>query len=834
MTRLLLILAGALAVLAGAYGLTAALAPNHAAAKALGSVFESLAGAAGLGDVLVGVVPGGGLVALGCVLLGLGARRRSGGDSEALADDLATTDPRMARKVEKQAGRMAKRGSVLEAAELCFASGLLEKSAQLFEQGGEFVRAAEIRHDQNRFQEAAELYVRAGQHDTAGTIYAAQNAFAEAAECYDQAGRMSVAAEMYEKAGNAHRAGECYAACEFHRYAARAFIQAQDWPRAARSLEDVVREEGVGQNDPQKREELRKLVLQTAKLYEQADDLKAAQRVLEHGECWSAAAEVALRRDEISKAAELFQRSGDAPRAAEALRRIGEETAAAQILGEHLRDQGDPEEAARMLVQAGDFQEAGDLYRNLEAYPLAGECYERCGEFHQAGDMLRLAGEWARAAENFARAGAHEDAAGCHAQLGDREAEAEALVAAGLHLRAGRVHHGEGRDEAAIEALQQVAPDHGDFQAASLLLAQLFRARSQPGLAVARMKQATASLEVGPDTAALFYTLGVCLEEAGEHADARQVFERIHGAQYNFEDVEARLHRLRSIEESLPLRGATSGSGLETPAEPAEARYQIVAELGRGGMGIVYKAVDSVLDRTVAFKVLPDALKDNPQALKNFLREAKSAAKLNHPNIVTVYDAGEQQGRYYIAMEYVDGTTLKEIVRRRGLIAPGGVLHVALQMGEALRYAHSQKVVHRDIKTANAMWTREKKAKIMDFGLAKVVEEVRNHTTLVSGTPYYMSPEQTLGKNVDHRTDIYSLGVTLFELATGTLPFKEGNVPYHHVHTPAPDPREANPNLPEPLAGLISRCLQKDPDDRYPGAGEMVDEIRALMGQAGS
>ncbi len=170
-------------------------------------------------------------------------------------------------------------------------------------------------------------------------------------------------------------------------------------------------------------------------------------------------------------------------------------------------------------------------------------------------------------------------------------------------------------------------------------------------------------------------------------------------------------------------------------------------------MGIVYKAKDTVLDRIVAYKVLPDALKENPQALKNFLREAKSAAQLNHPNIVTVYDAGEQDGRYYIAMEFVDGNTLKEIVRRRGAIASGGVLHVLVQMCEALAFAHDKKIVHRDIKTANTMWTRDRKAKIMDFGLAKIVEEVRNHTTLVSGTPYYMSPEQTLGpqRRLPHR-----------------------------------------------------------------------------------
>jgi serine/threonine-protein kinase len=236
-----------------------------------------------------------------------------------------------------------------------------------------------------------------------------------------------------------------------------------------------------------------------------------------------------------------------------------------------------------------------------------------------------------------------------------------------------------------------------------------------------------------------------------------------------------------------------------------------------------------VLDRTVAFKVLPETLKENPQALKNFLREAKSAAALNHPNIVTIFDAGEQDGVYYIAMEYVDGNTLKEIVKHRGKISSGGIVHVFAQLCEALAYAHEKKIVHRDIKTANAMWTRDRKAKIMDFGLAKVIEEVRNHTTVVSGTPYYMSPEQTLGKNIDHRTDIYSLGVTVFEMATGTLPFTEGNLPYHHVHTPPPDPREYAPEVPAVLAEIVLRCMEKDPANRFQSTTEIVAELKSSL-----
>jgi serine/threonine-protein kinase len=152
-----------------------------------------------------------------------------------------------------------------------------------------------------------------------------------------------------------------------------------------------------------------------------------------------------------------------------------------------------------------------------------------------------------------------------------------------------------------------------------------------------------------------------------------------------------------------------------------------------------------------------------------------------------------------------------------------------MQISEALAYAHEKKIVHRDIKPANAMWTRDKKVKLMDFGLAKVVEEARNHTTVVAGTPYYMSPEQTLGKNIDHRTDIYSLGVAIFEMATGTVPFKEGNIPYHHVHTAPPKIRELRPDLPSTLSDIVERCLEKDPGNRYQSASEILDEVRTSL-----
>ena len=689
------------------------------------------------------------------------------------------------------------------------------------------------------FAESAELYQKAGRFDTAGTILSTQGDFAGAAECFAKANRMSVAAEMFEKAENHLRAGECYMQVGFARHAAQSFVKAQAWAKAAGALEEVITEEfartTTGQ-DPKKQKELRTLVLQAGRLYEQAGNLDKAQAVLERGNCHSAAGEIALRLERFAAAAELFQRGHEPLRAAEALQRLGEDGEAARILGEYHRDRGEDEEAAAAFERAGEWLGAGDLYRKLERHAEAGAAYERQGDSNLAAEMFRLAGDTPRAAAMYERAGRYAEAAECFASVGDRAKQAELLERAGQLLKAGEMYHELGRDDDAIKLLQKVEAGSAEFGPASALLGRIFRAKGMHSLAVKKLKQAIGSAELSRETVQAYYALAEVEELSGEVREAVDIYEKILAFDYHFADVEKRLATARTKAALLPTSESLGTQGTaERSLTPSHqpARYQIVGELGRGGMGIVYKANDTVLDRVVAFKVLPDALKENPQALKNFLREAKSAAQLNHPNIVTVYDAGEQDGRYYIAMEYVDGTTLKEILRRRHVIAASGVLHVLVQMCEALAYAHEKKIVHRDIKTANTMWTRDKKAKIMDFGLAKVVEEVRNHTTLVSGTPYYMSPEQTLGRNVDHRTDIYSLGVTIYELATGTLPFRDGNVPYHHVHTPAPDPRSVNPNLPLPLARIISRCLQKAPDDRYQSTREILAELRAAVNEGG-
>jgi serine/threonine-protein kinase len=279
------------------------------------------------------------------------------------------------------------------------------------------------------------------------------------------------------------------------------------------------------------------------------------------------------------------------------------------------------------------------------------------------------------------------------------------------------------------------------------------------------------------------------------------------------------------------LANAAPG-GLASPGE--SGRYEILGEIGRGAMGVVYKARDTRLGRVVALKRLPESLKEHPTAVRLFLREARAAAALNHPNVVTLFDAGEEAGAYYLTMEFLDGLPIDKILKSKGVLPPRAAAGLALQVAQGLEYAHGERIVHRDIKPSNLFFTRSRVAKIMDFGLAKMIEEVRRAATVIGGTPYYMAPEQAVGEAVDHRADLYAFGVTLFELVTGRVPFPSGDVTYHHRHTAPPDPREVRPGIPDALSELILALMEKAPGDRPATTGEVVQRLAHLARTLGA
>src|SRR3989440_2420768 len=274
------------------------------------------------------------------------------------------------------------------------------------------------------------------------------------------------------------------------------------------------------------------------------------------------------------------------------------------------------------------------------------------------------------------------------------------------------------------------------------------------------------------------------------------------------------------------------------------SHYRILEQLGAGGMGVVYKAQDLRLGRYVAIKVLPDDRSLDSAAVQRFQIEARAASALNHPHICTIHEIDEHEGRHFIVMELLEGQTLKDRIAGKPMDT-SSIVEFAMQIADALEAAHAKNIAHRDLKPTNIHVTVSGQAKLLDFGLAKLAREqpagdpstaptatqslTGAHTIL--GTMPYMSPEQVLGREVDHRTDLFSLGVVLYEMSTGRLPFVGGNAAEMIVriaHEDAPAIAPLNPRLPARLIRIIGKCLEKDRERRYQSAGELLADLRKL------
>jgi tRNA A-37 threonylcarbamoyl transferase component Bud32 len=284
-----------------------------------------------------------------------------------------------------------------------------------------------------------------------------------------------------------------------------------------------------------------------------------------------------------------------------------------------------------------------------------------------------------------------------------------------------------------------------------------------------------------------------------------------------------------------PIEDLTTSDAFPSAAIPPIGRYEIIRAIGRGAMSEVYLGRDPHINRMTAIKCMrfeeSFAAEEVNEIKEKFFREAESAGKLSHPNIVTIYDAGEAGDMAYIAMEYLDGVTLLRFTRKSQLLPVRQVVGYLAQVASGLEYAHSQGIVHRDIKPANIMLLPSGKIKITDFGIARIAATSQTQTGVVKGTPYYMSPEQFSGEKVDGRSDIFALGTLLFQLVTGTLPFFSESpaiLMNQIMNFPHPNPRAINPKVLPGVIRIIDHALEKDRDNRYQRAAAMAHDLRAL------
>ena len=563
------------------------------------------------------------------------------------------------------------------------------------------------------------------------------------------------------------------------------------------------------------------------------DCIIRAARCYEESKDYLSAAGMYEAKNELTSAAKMFAKAGNYLNAADI----------AEQLGNH-------EQAGDYFEMAGEFEKAAQRFEQVNLFERAASCYDKAGLKQKAGELLAGLGDTVRAAQlqlesgNFVEAGLLFQQAGALIEAEaayDEAAKANVLTPAAA-VGFGRIYLGSGRLDQAVKFLQPFRkdPDHG--REVVILLAECFVKKNQFNLAAEHFREALGGMD---DSVAehvdTFYGLASAYESAGQLEEAKDIYKKILLVDYYYKDVTGRLEKINEISSifhsgdsatnMLSRAGTGAPRGAQATMAPTKARrYEVIRKLGEGGMGVVYEARDTKLDRIVALKVLPSKLSKTEDFKTRFLREARAVAALSHANVVAVYDIGEEWGDSYIAMEFVDGASLRDLITKKKKLPLKQTLKYALQIAEGLGAAHRAGIIHRDIKPENVMVAKASdQVKLMDFGLARM-DSASNLTQegSVMGTWRYMAPEQVKGDRVTPAADVYSTGIMLFEMLAGEPPFIEGDLAYHQVNTIPPQLKDAHPEVSEELSDIVARCLAKKASDRFADGQELAVAIEAV------
>ncbi|MGM0557505.1 MAG: protein kinase domain-containing protein [Myxococcota bacterium] len=808
----------------------------HPSPSILHSFFALLAQAGTHIDIAEGADQGGGwqsglaivfgaIIAVG-IIAGIFFAVRS------LREKLASNTPRstpdsVGKETRRRVKKALSRGDYEGAGDLLVRAGEYEDASEIYLQGKSFLKAARAFRETGNLAQAIHYFKKAGEYEQAALLYAKDGQHRAAAAEFHAAQDFEKSAEHYEAAGDHRRAAENYERVDRFLDAARNYEQSESFRKAAQNYKQHFEqrlEEVDGELDElgEEREYARK----AGEMFRDAGDQGRASEVFHKAGFLAEAADCLRTSGDFTRAADLLMQAKQPLRAAQVLEEGGQKQKAARMRAEAALIEGDRIEAAELFQIAGDYDRAAELFEDVGRTEQAAILYEDLEEFSKAAELFEEAEKFGMAARCAEAAEKLSKAAELYGEAGDIDSQIRILRDQGDYFRAGRLLFEHRRFDEGLAVLESIDSSDPIYLRSLELQGDIYRAQGRYEKAYSRYRSALGNREVDKSTLPLFYKMARSLEEEQDLTGALDHYNAIVDVDSHFEDAKLRLEGIQKRLRRGSMPG-TSNSGIFQAQDGGEdglqRRYDIIDEVARGGMGIVYRARDTVLGRVVAFKILGENLRDNETAVKYFLREARAAAALSHPNIVTIYDAGEQDGEYYMAMEFVEGTTLKQLIKRTGALSEDKVRYILINCCRALHYAHSKGVIHRDIKSGNVMLTRDKSLKIMDFGLAKFLKEYQNNHTQQVGTPFYMSPEQIIGKDIDFRSDLYSLGCTVYECATGTVPFFKGDLSYHHVHTKPPGPRSINPALSKDFERVILKLLAKDPDERFQSAKSVIE-----------
>ena len=726
----------------------------------------------------------------------------------------------------KEARKAEKEKIFSRAGEFYRLAGEIDSAVEMYMKAEDYILAAGLMEQKGNWSAAANLYERGRQYRDAAKIYEKIKDYRSAFSMYEKINDYPRASEMAEKAEDYFKAAVMAEEAKTLERAAKLYIQANQYPQAAR-IHYKLLQQLVDSTEkrffPNYEAQLAKHANTTAMLYERINDHAKAAYCYQLARNHKKAAESYLADQKPEKAAEIYHQLKSYNKAFEILSGLTD-VSNKPLFAEVCYQLKKFDKAATLFQQCGNLGRAADACEQAKLYNIAAKIYEELGNFKRAAEMCLKANNKIRAAELYEKTGNFGNSAILYQQSGQNEKALESYLAIGRRIPAAKIALQIKDEDRAIFLLQAINPMEEEYKDACALLGVIFAERGMSSAAQRKFEEALERPTLTKTNLDIYFDLAMQQEKMGMRAEAADLYERILSVDFSHKEASRRLEELRrSAVYHIPdtfyvPQPSESVENIQTSGQPriVASRYELVEEMIHDASGKVYKASDQFFQRPVMIRILP---KQDQNLTQVILKCTQLSSALNHSNILAIYDGGKDKDDYFVCTEYVDGQTLRQYLSDHSLNIQE-VVQIAQQIILALAYVHKKGLIHGNLTPENIYVAADKSVKVTNFGNLAVWE--KQNAAVVK---QYLSPEQLTDLASDERSDVYSFGIILYELAYGNPPFSGVDVEQQHLSALPVFEETPLHTVPDFLIRIMKKSLSKDRNRRYANADEIQNEF---------